>query len=86
MNISAYQVTGELLRSHANTRVRDDDAPSLAVLIFDRLNGDIQRVRAVVDGFVGQRREAEFLDRIVRVRDELAQEDVPVRVKTAMQS
>src|SRR5690606_7800224 len=71
------EVQRELLLRHADARVLDDEPPLL------RLRADAHGERALPlhERGLRQRPEAELVERVRRVGDELAEEDLLVRVE-----
>ena len=70
------QVAVELVLRHADTAVAHGDGAG--VLVEAHLDGEL--VLGEFDGLVGEALEVELVHRVRRVRDELAQEDLAVRV------
>lgn len=79
---AAYQVVRKFLRRHTNASVRDDNPTALAVLILHGFDRDVEGRCTIVDAFINERSQPKLLNCIIRVREQFAQEDVSVRVKT----
>jgi len=73
--LKPYQVGLEFFGTHANASVGDDD-PSSAILVLHGLDGNIER-RAVPEALFSQRKDTELFQRIVRVGDQLSEENLP---------
>jgi hypothetical protein len=71
------EVLDELGLRHADARVLDDEL----LLVFQRTDADRERALSFHEAGLGERAEPQLVERVGRIRHELAEEDLLVRVE-----